>query len=732
MANLDLQIISSGDSLDDEIMNNNINVLNAVPLTGTTLNDIPTFSPDTYISAESINNVFTKIKENWIDTSDGTADTGDILDGKKAYVDGKSIIGTMPIVTQATPSISIDSSTGIITVSATQAAGYVGAETKTIEEQLQTQAAKRITPSKANITAVAAGKYTTGDVIVDPVPTQSKTVTPTTSTQRITPDNPSKFLASVTVTAVPTQTKSVIPNTSAQTVTPDNGKFLSSVTVNAIPNTYVRPAATKAATTYTPTAERQIISAGTYCTGQQTIEGDADLVAGNIKSGVNIFGVSGTYTSDATAAADNILYGETAYVDGKKVTGTIATKTSNDLTVRDAKVLVPAGYYATNASKSVSTVAQANPIISVDSTTGTITASVTQGSGYVYGRTMTNTSELQTQPATTITPSAYPQTAVRKGYYTTGVISVAPVPTQTKSVTPSKSRQTVTPDSGKFLSSVTIGGIPSNYITTSDATATESDIAEGVIAYANGKKVEGNVTIRSDSSITSNNNIVTIPAGIYTSEVSKTVGTAKSAYTYIPTTYNQSISSGYYLTGTQTIAGDANLVPSNIKSGVSIFGVEGNVVANEGDIYFTEILRATDITSNGKTDIANVTFDFDNYSIHITPTDVLDDYTIDRIRRVKHISLEIDIHESGSDYKGQFVMYSANSTAQTLWHWMYIQEYDGELDYYDYGRCSYDMDDSSKVATFSYTMSAWEDVLDYIRECDSSPTANGLITWQIL
>lgn len=492
MANLDLQIISSGDSLDDEIMNNNINVLNAVPLTGTTLNDIPTFSPDAYISAESINNVFTKIKENWIDTSDGTADTGDILDGKIAYVDGKSIIGTMPIVTQATPSISIDSSTGIITASATQAAGYVGAGTKTIEEQLQTQAAKRITPSKANITAVAAGKYTTGAVTVDPVPTQIKTVIPTTSGQRVTPDT-GKFLSEVAVAAIPTQTKSVTPTTSAQTVSPDSGKYLSSVSVGAIPSTYVRPAATKAAKTYTPTTERQIISAGTYCTGQQTIEGDADLVAGNIKSGVNIFGVSGTYTSDATANAGDILYGETAYVNGAQVTGTIATKSSKDLTVSDATVSVPAGYYPSGASKSVSTVAQANPIISVDSTTGTITASVTQGSGYVYGRTMTNTSELQTQPATTITPSTYRQTAVPAGYYTTGAVFVNPVPTQTKSATPSKSKQTVTPDSGKFLSSVTVGAIPSMYITTSDATAAESDIASGKTAYVKGSKVTGTI-----------------------------------------------------------------------------------------------------------------------------------------------------------------------------------------------------------------------------------------------
>lgn len=41
--------------------------------------------------------------------------------------------------------------------------------------------------------------------------------------------------------------------------------------------------------------------------------------------------------------------------NGNKVTGTIATKTSSDLTASGATVIVPAGYYAYSASKSVST-----------------------------------------------------------------------------------------------------------------------------------------------------------------------------------------------------------------------------------------------------------------------------------------------------------------------------------------------------------------------------------------
>lgn len=53
---------------------------------------------------------------------------------------------------------------------------------------------------------------------------------------------------------------------------------------------------TKAAATITPGTTNQTISSGTYLTGAQTISGDANLVAGNIKSGTTIFGVTGTYS----------------------------------------------------------------------------------------------------------------------------------------------------------------------------------------------------------------------------------------------------------------------------------------------------------------------------------------------------------------------------------------------------------------------------------------------------
>lgn len=58
---------------------------------------------------------------------------------------------------------------------------------------------------------------------------------------------------------------------------------------------------------------------------------DADFIAANIKTGVNIFGITGTFTSDATATAAQIQNGKTAYVNGNKITGTLAPSASTIL-----------------------------------------------------------------------------------------------------------------------------------------------------------------------------------------------------------------------------------------------------------------------------------------------------------------------------------------------------------------------------------------------------------------
>ena len=49
------------------------------------------------------------------------------------------------------------------------------------------------------------------------------------------------------------------------------------------------------AKTITPGTKNQVIEKGTYLKGPLTILGDADLISSNIKKGVNIFGVMGSF-----------------------------------------------------------------------------------------------------------------------------------------------------------------------------------------------------------------------------------------------------------------------------------------------------------------------------------------------------------------------------------------------------------------------------------------------------
>ena len=153
----------------------------------------------------------------------------------------------------------------------------------------------------------ASGERITGTHVDPVVPsTQEKTVNPSTNQQEVTPDS-GKLLSKVTVNAIQTETQTATPSESVQHITPTSGKYLTDVQVDAVSSTYVGSGVTKkSATTYTPGTTDQTIAANQYLNGVQTIKGDADLVASNIKKDVTIFNVTGTYEGSGGSGGSEV------------------------------------------------------------------------------------------------------------------------------------------------------------------------------------------------------------------------------------------------------------------------------------------------------------------------------------------------------------------------------------------------------------------------------------------
>lgn len=188
---------------------------------------------------------------------------------------------------------------------------------------------------------------------------QAKNTTPTKKQQSIAPDAGYYGLSAVTVGAIPDNyqdtspvtagagdvlANKVIVNADGETVAgtmPNNGAV--SKTLDAATKSYTVPAGY-----HDGTGKVQIVTEEKTATPTKAAQ-EITPATGKVLSKVSIGAIPANYidTSDADALAANILEDKTAYVDGAKVTGTMAnngaiSKTLDGLNV--TSYTVPAGY----------------------------------------------------------------------------------------------------------------------------------------------------------------------------------------------------------------------------------------------------------------------------------------------------------------------------------------------------------------------------------------------------
>lgn len=175
-------------------------------------------------------------------------------------------------------------------------------------------------------------------------------------------------------------------------------------------------------------------------------------------------------TSDATAVADSIKNGDTAYVDGVKVIGTmpIITPEAKTIDAKDDTIEIEEGYHDGS---------------------GTVKIADSEKVKIVPENIRDGITILGVEGTMSTTEGANPQSVT---------------------VTPSEETQTIIPDSSagyNYLSQVTVNPIPEDYIVTTDADAIAADIVNGKSAYVNGVKVIGTHT---DPVFTLDNGVLTI------------------------------------------------------------------------------------------------------------------------------------------------------------------------------------------------------------------------------
>lgn len=282
----------------------------------------------------------------------------------------------------------------------------------------------------------------------------------------------------------------------------------------------------------TPSTRTQYISAG-YHNGSGRVAGDADLVPGNIASGRTIFGVAGSGIFATGSATDADVRSGITY---SSASSGVSTGTMPVRTLSAASSTVDAGYYnATNLAAVDPDLAAGN--ISSGITLFGVTGSATLATGLAtdadvrVGVTYSSGTgpSTGTMPTQTLDPA---NDTVAPGYYAATTLSAIDIDLAAVNI----------------ANGVNIFGVGGTALIAA-GTATAADVLTGVtFSNSSGTNVDGGMTNVGVQNITPGDAPITITEG--------------------------------YHDGTGQVAGDADLVATNIVSGIEIFGIAGSAIAS--------------------------------------------------------------------------------------------------------------------------------------------------------
>lgn len=354
----------------------------------------------------------------------------------------------------------------------------------------------------------------------------------------------------------------ITPTKSSQSITADNGYYgLSGVSIAAIPEAYqdvssVTAGAGDVLATKTIVASDGTVTAGTM-TNNGAISKTLDATTGNqsytVPSGyhngsgaVQIVletksATPGAASQDITPTAGKVL----SKVTVAKVPDKYGDTTNDDAVAGDLLYGKVAHSYNSSTGKAVE-----------------ITGSMTNNGA--VSQTLTTSTTSYTVPA---------------GYHNgSGTVSIT---TETKSTTPTTSSQTITPTTGKVLSSVTVEAIPSAYQDVSNVDATAGDVLAGkIIVIADGTEVTGTMvdrgTVTQTLDATTGKQSYTIPAGKHSG--SGTVSITLEEKSATPTTSSQNITP---TTGKVLSKVTINAIPAKYGDTTGDDGVAANVLAGK-------------------------------------------------------------------------------------------------------------------------------------------------------